>query len=117
MECDDPSCDFKTEKGIPSYELQVKRLEVHVATMHKNPPATQRAKPPQIPRPELAEDASEQEWAMFEVKWGRFKRTCLHGSDKTTIVDHLWACCSNALEDAILKHVGKNLDTEEEMLE
>ena len=48
---------------------------------------------------------------------GRFKRTCLHGSDKTTIVDHLWACCSNALEDAILKHVGKNLDTEEEMLE
>ena len=67
MECDDPSCDFKTEKGIPSYELKVKRLEVHVATMHKNPLATQRAKPPQIPRPNLAEDASEQDTPLQKV--------------------------------------------------
>ena len=74
-------------------------------------------KPAQLPRPELQEDATEQEWAHWKVKWERYKRSSLVGMDKTMVVDHLWACCSKELEESIWKQTGKNVDTEQELLD
>ena len=74
-------------------------------------------KPAQLPRPELQEDATEQEWAHWKVKWERYKRSSLVGMDKTMVVDHLWACCPKELENSIWKQVGRNVDTEQELLE
>ena len=35
----------------------------------------------------------------------------------TLVVDHLWACCPKELESSIWKQVGKNVDTEQELLQ
>ena len=115
LPCDDPDCTFETEADIPTHELRQRRLESHIALAHRQ--QTQRAKPSQIPRPELGEDASEQEWSHFKVKWERYKRSSLLGLDKNTVIDHLLACCPTTLEDAVWKQMGKNPDTEEELLE
>ena len=102
--CEVPGCTFSTEDGIPSHELRIRRLEAHIEMVHKL--GKQRPKPSQIPRPELEEDASEEEWGHFLVKWKRYKRSCLQGMTKTDMVDHLWACCPKELESAIMKQVG-----------
>ena len=57
------------------------------------------------------EDATEQEWTHRKVK-----RSCLQGLDKSTVVDRLWECCTKDLESLNWKQVGKNLDTEDELL-
>ena len=111
--CEVPGCTFSTEDGIPSHELRIRRLEAHIEMVHKL--GKQRPKPSQIPRPELEEDASEEEWGHFLVKWKRYKRSCLQGMTKTDMVDHLWACCPKELESA-MKQVGTSLDSEEELL-
>ena len=122
IECEVPGCEFSTEEGIPSHELRIQRLKLHVQMAHTIPSqqaapvASQKQRPAMIPRPELPEDATEQEWGHWKIKWERYKRSCLQGVDKTSIVDHLWACCTNELESAILKQAGKNPDTEDELL-
>ena len=96
--------------------LHVQMVHV-ISSQQATPVAPPRMRPAQIPRPELPEEATEQEWAHWKVKWERYKRSCLQGLDKTTVVDHLWACCPKDLESSIWKQVGQNLDTEEELLE
>ena len=121
-QCEVPGCKFATEEGIPTHELRISRLQTHIQMAHIIPseqkvsPQHQRQKPATIPRPELQEDASEQEWGHWKVKWERYKRSCLQGLDENTVVDHLWACCTKELESSIWKQVGKNPDTEEELM-
>ena len=71
---------------------------VHVLSAQQNAPTTAPSincsKPAQLPRPELQEEATEQDCAHWKVNWERYKRSCL-----------IW------------KQVGKNVDTEQELLQ
>ena len=119
--CGVAGCQYQTPEYLSSHELLLRDLELHVKMVHVLPaqqegqvPAPKNCpKPAQLPRPELQEDATEQEWAHWKVKWERYKRSSLVGMDKTMVVDHLWACCSKELEESIWKQTGKNVDTEQ----
>ena len=123
--CGVAGCQYQTPEYLSSHELLLRDLELHVKMVHVLPaqqegqvPAPKNCpKPAQLPRPELQEDATEQEWAHWKVKWERYKRSSLVGMDKTMVVDHLWACCSKELEESIWKQTGKNVDTEQELLD
>lgn len=41
------------------------------------------------------------EWNHFAHKWKRYKRTSLAGMTEQTVVDHLWATCSDELEESL----------------
>ena len=126
--CGVSGCDYTTTENLTSHEQGIRELELHYQMVHVFPtlrqptedartPRLNCPKPAQLPRPELQEDASEQEWDHWKAKWERYKRSCLVGMDKTMVVDHLWACCTKELESAIWKQIGKNVDTEAELLE
>ena len=123
LACEVEGCEFTTEDGIPSHELRIARLNLHhqqrhtVTSQQQPAPKVNLPKPAQLPRPELPEDASEQEWLHWKSKWERYKRSCLQGVDSKMVVDQLMACCSKDLDDTIWKQVGHNLDTETELLE
>ena len=71
---------------------------VHVLSAQQNAPtiapSINCSKPAQLLRPELQEEATEQDWAHWKVNWERYKRSCL-----------IW------------KQVGKNVVTEQELLQ
>ena len=122
LACEVEGCLFTTEEGIPSHELRIERLKLHhqqrhMVTGHQSTPKVNLPKPAQLPRPELPEEATEQEWLHWKSKWERYKRSCLQGVDSKMVVDQLMACCSKDLDDTIWKQVGRNLDTEKELLE
>ena len=122
--CGVTGCQYQTTENLTSYDQIFRELELHVNMVHvlsaqqgQTPAPKNCPKPAQLPRPELQEDATEQEWAHWKVKWERYKRSSLVGMDKTMVVDHLWACCSKELEESIWKQTGKNVDTEQELLD
>ena len=122
LACEVEGCLFTTEEGIPSHELRIERLKLHhqqrhMVTSHQSSLKVNLPKPAQLPRPELPEEATEQEWLHWKSKWERYKRSCLQGVDSKMVVDQLMACCSKDLDDTIWKQVGRNLDTEKELLE
>ena len=125
-QCQVAGCKYKTKENLPTHEAVHNDLYLHVQVVHilstsatpsaVQTAAPQRTRPAQIPRPELSEDSTEQEWGHWKEKWERYKRCCLQGVEKTTIVDHLWACCTRELESSIWKEVGRNVDSEAELL-
>ena len=118
--CEVEGCNFSTEEGIPSHEIKIERLKLHHQQKHSATTTSLKVnfpKPALLPRPELPEDASEQEWLQWKSKWERYKRSCLQGVDEKMVVDQLMACCSKDLEDTIWKQVGGNLDSETDLLE
>ena len=119
LACEVENCGYSTEEGIPSHELRIERLKLHHQQRHNQQinPKVNLPKPAQLPRPELPEEASEQEWLQWKSKWERYKRSCLQGVESKMVVDQLMACCSKDLEDTIWKQVGGNLDTEKELLD
>ena len=110
---------YSPDHMLRDLELHVQM--VHVLSVQQNAPTTASRinfpNPTLLPRPELKEDATEQEWAHWKVKWDKFKRSSLIGVDETMVVDHLWACCPKELENSIWKQVGRDVDTEQELLE
>ena len=121
MACDFSGCPFTTEEGIPTHELRIDRLKLHMQSHlapESQPRATtgQKVRPTPIPRPELEEDSTEQEWSHWKTKWDRYKRSCLQDMDEAQVIDHLWACCSKPLEDAIWRQAGKEPGSEADLL-
>ena len=49
-----------------------------------------------LPRPKIAEDSSESDWAFFKAQWGRY----VQGTQMlpTQQIQHLWAACSENLQ-------------------
>ena len=93
MECSFPECTFITPASIPSYELVLKSLELHVSAAHiqsstsPRQPVTKVEKPK---RPVISCDMSESDWTFFEHKWSIYKRQS--GIVGQQIVDEIWAC-------------------------
>ena len=99
-------CEYMTTQGIPNYELVMKDLEMHIKCVHsisqeKQPEHNGAPKPDRLPRPTVGEGITESDWAHFEDKWGRYKRSSLQGVSPQHLVDQLWACCEQSLETAV----------------
>ena len=116
--CYVPECTYTTPQGIPSYELILKDLEMHVKYAHKGATPAQEthgggnAKADRLPRPSIGEGVTEADWAHFLDKWNRYKRSALQGVSDQYVTDQLWACCESSLETAIYNN-GVNSETNE----
>ena len=99
MECSFPECNFVTPSSIPSYELVLKALELHISAAHSvAKPTSQNAqvKIEKPKRPTVTANMSESDWVFFEHKWSRYLRQSgIHGQQ---IIDELWAYLDQDLE-------------------
>ena len=71
MSCSSGTCEFSTPANIPTYDLVIKALELHVLTVHtrqenvqSHGPRTEKPK-----RPTVATGLSESDWSLFITKW------------------------------------------------
>ena len=98
IDCSDESCSYSTPANIPTYELIIKTLELHVKTVHQiqsssEPSHTKTEKPK---RPVITTGLSESEWSFFTSKWTRYVRqTRVSGQQ---LLDELWTCMDTELE-------------------
>ena len=98
----------------------MKDLDMHIRCVHAISSARPQeahgaAKPDKLPRPLIGEGITESDWAHFEDKWGRYKRSTLQGVSSQHLVDQLWACCEQSLETAVYNS-GVNSNSDEETL-
>ena len=97
MSCSYPACDFETPTGIPTFELVLKSLELHVNTLHSTNQSKREAPKVEKPkRPTVHANMSESDWVFFEHKWSRYKRQS-HITGQQ-IIDEIWACLESDLE-------------------
>jgi hypothetical protein len=126
MPCPATGCTFLTQENLPTYEMVLRSLELHARLAHPELAAREPAvhaaprqtgpKPTQLPRPELQDDVTEQEWNHWLVRWQRYKRSCLGGMEDTQVLDQLWYCCSEKLEKTIYKQGLGNETCEADLL-
>ena len=92
MNCSHPNCDFATPSSIPSYDLLLKALELHVNTVHnvRTSTQTQQTKVEKPKRPTVTSSMSESDWVFFTHKWDQYMRQS--GISGQQILDELWAC-------------------------
>ena len=115
-------CTFTTTIGIPTYEMLMRDLEMHLRCVHPelqpqhvapvHPPGP---KPDRLPRPTVGEGITEADWMHFSDKWNRYKRSTLTGASPQHISDQLWACCDPELETSVY-NTGVNSDSDEATL-
>ena len=71
-----------------------------------------RARPESLPRPTISEGATEADFARFQDKWARYRRSTLAQALPQDILGQLWACCSAELETSVY-NAGANATTDE----
>ena len=115
-------CIFTTTTGIPTYEMLMRDLEMHLRCVHPElqpaqPGAVHTAgpKPDRLPRPTIGEGVTEADWMHFNDKWSRYKRSTLACASPQHISDQLWACCEPDLETSVY-NTGINSDSDEPTL-
>ena len=97
IDCSDAECSYTTPANIPSYELILKALELHVKTAHTKQVSGQANQKTEKPkRPSILTGLSESEWTFFISKWERYVRqTKVEGQQ---LLDELWNCMDEDLE-------------------
>ena len=98
IDCSDESCIYSTPANIPTYELIIKALELHVKSVHQiqSPSEPLHTKTEKPKRPVITTGLSESEWSFFTSKWTRYVRqTKVSGQQ---LLDELWTCMDTELE-------------------
>ena len=94
MECSFDGCEFITPPAIPTYELMVKALELHIQAHTYEKSKIVKVEKPK--RPTLTVNMAETDWTFFEHKWERYKRQS--GITGQQVIDEVWACLDADLE-------------------
>ena len=74
MSCFYLECGYSTPVNIPSFELVIKSLDIHVRTAHGNEKVEQNGKVEKLKRPQISANMSEGDWTFFLHKWTRYVR-------------------------------------------
>ena len=90
-------------------------LDIHKATTGVVTSGGGGAKPAQAVRPEMEQDMTDQDWAVFENGWERYKRVTNLTTD-TRKTDELWECLSRKLKVMATGDGLQALKTEAELL-
>ena len=80
-------------------ETCVALMQLHQTNVHESGGARQR--PPKMPRPELAQDITEEDWQVFIKRWELFCRGTSLAPQQ--ISAQLLACCEPTLHTALLR--------------
>ena len=97
MSCSSPNCVYETPANIPSYELVLKALDIHVQSAHSKLNETpSNGKAEKLKRPTVNSNMSESDWTFYIHKWDRYKRQAsLSGQN---LLDEMWACLNSEIE-------------------
>ena len=99
--CQYPGCNFIAENTSEAIALVM--FKSHLMS-HSQAAATSTAnsqKLPPIPRPEIKQDVSEEDWISFVAEWGTFKRCTSIPEDR--VPDQLYQCCEKSLARLIIR--------------
>ena len=124
-ECYVPNCNYMTTSGLPTHEMIMRDLELHIKCVHSEvtsalssrgntPPV---GKPDRLPRPMVGEGITEADWTHFCDEWARYKRSTLSGAGEELISDQLWACCDGDLEKSVYSIGITSKTSEADLLE
>lgn len=100
IQCQFPGCLFKAEN--PSEAIALAMFNSHLLSHSQpaRPPAHTQRLPP-IPRPEIKQDISEEDWDSFIAEWENFKR-CTAIPDEQ-LADQLYQCCEKSLSRLLIR--------------
>ena len=99
--CQVPGCEYVAEHS--SEAVAIAMYSSHNSTHAQSPTTVRRTqiKAPQIPRPELKQDVSAEDWYSFKEEWTRFKRIIAVPTEE--VADQLFQCCDRTLGRLLLK--------------
>ena len=99
--CQFPGCEVEIEHASEAVAVAMFQSHVvshsQVTTSAKVP--SQRLPP--IPRPEVKQDISEEDWISFVAEWTNFKRCTEIGDNQ--IPDQLYQCCEKNLAKLLIR--------------
>ena len=103
IHCPITDCDYVTEDVEAA--LAAALLILHNNAHTSAPPAVattnNKQRAPKIERPRLSAGSSQETWNAFITRWGMFTRGTMLSADER--VQHLFQCCAEELDDAILQ--------------
>ena len=122
LDCEVENCTWSSRDSA-TLEQAIQLLHMHNTIKHGDlfgaAPVTNslvaRARPESLPRPSIAEGATEADFARFQDKWARYKRSTMAQAMPQDILGQLWACCSSELETSVY-NTGANATTDEKEL-
>ena len=101
--CQYTGCSFKAVHD--SEQVAIVIFNSHVLIHRGGDPSQSNSstaqKLPPIPRPEIRQDVSEEDWSTFLAEWDHFKR-CTEIPD-TRASDHLYQCCEMSLRRLLVR--------------
>ena len=103
-----PPCQYVSRQGLPTHQLISDDLHLHArvcSAMQRTEAASSRPgpRPQRLDRPEIGEEASEEDWRRFMAAWTRYKTSCQLSGEEASI--QLYYCCTIDLQK-ILDGVG-----------
>ena len=103
-----PPCQYVSRQGLPTHQLISDDLHLHArvcSAMQRTEVASSRPgpRPQRLDRPEIGEEASEEDWRRFMAAWTRYKTSCQLSGEEASI--QLYYCCTIDLQK-ILDGVG-----------
>ena len=96
MQCSSDGCDYETPGSIPTYELVIKTLELHVTAAHSSNNRASKIMTEKPKRPSIVPNMSESDWVFYEHKWTRYRRQS--GISGQQVIDEIWACLDPEME-------------------
>ena len=113
-----PLCQYVSRQGLPNHQLVSDDLQLHArvcSVMQRSATASPRPgpRPQRLDRPEIGEEAFEEDWRRFDAAWTRYKTSCQLSGDEASI--QLYYCCTSDLQK-ILHGMGVDSDCPEEEL-
>lgn len=98
--CQYPGCVFESESASEAIALAM--FQSHVVSHSQATAATVHSQRlPPIPRPEIKQDVSEEDWTSFVAEWRNFKRCTSIPDDR--ISDQLYQCCEKSLARLLIR--------------
>ena len=100
IKCQFTGCEVEVSDDSEAIALAM--FQSHMLT-HSNPVQTtsQRQRLPPIPRPEIKQDITEEDWVCINAEWSNFK-SCAGISDDQ-LVNQLYQCCEKSLARLIIR--------------
>ena len=103
IQCQFTNCTYAATN--PSEAVAIAMFQNHTQTHQQaqtgSQPSPTHQRLPKIDRPELKQDATDEDWATFESEWKRFKRCTRMSPDE--VADQLFQCCERSLQRLLLK--------------
>ena len=100
----EPPCSYVSRQGIPTHQLINEDLAMHLrfCTAVTNPATGQNksgARAQRLDRPEIGEEASDEDWRRFLAAWERYKVSCQLTGEEASI--QLYHCCTAELQKTL----------------